>query len=105
MHAYLVCVLLESFINNHVYNLCLYTAGSLDAMKDLVAESSIMKTFHHSNVLPLLGVCIDYNDEDVLKIVIPFMTNGDLRNFLKDSRVSPNNTHEYPKVCKVAINK
>ena len=74
------------------------TASSLDAMKDLVAESAIMKTFHHPNVLPLLGVCIDCDDEDVLKIVIPFMVNGDLRNFLKNNRVSSNNAHEYPKV-------
>ena len=84
-------------------------ADSLDGIKDLIAESSIMKTFHHPNVLPLLGVCIDYDTEDVLKLVIPFMSNGDLRNFLKDSRVSPNNTHEYPEViiylfCKSYVN-
>ena len=87
------------------YDVCLYvyTAGSLDAMKDLVAESAIMKTFHHPNVLPLLGVCIDYDDEDILKIVMPFMANGDLKTFLKDSRVSPNNTHEYPKVCNMLL--
>ena len=80
------------------YATFLNIAGSLDAMKDLVAESTIMKTFHHPNVLPLLGVCIDYDDEDALKIVIPFMANGDLRNFLKTNRVSQNNTQEYPKV-------
>ena len=74
------------------------TAGSLDSMRDLVAETAIMKTFHHPNVMPLLGVCIDYDDEDVLKIIIPFMVNGDLRYFLKDNRVTPNNTHEYPEV-------
>ena len=67
-------------------------------MKDLVAESSIMKTFHHPNVLPLLGVCIDYDDEDVLKIVIPFMVNGDLRKFLQNQRVTPTNTYEYSEV-------
>jgi len=77
----------------------IYLAGSLDAMKDLVAESSIMKNFHHPNVLPLLGVCIDYDDEDIIKVIMPFMTNGDLKTFLKDSRVSPNNTQDYPKVC------
>ena len=77
----------------------LYTACSLGAMKDLVAESAIMKTFHHPNVLPLLGVCIDYNDQDMLKIIMPFMANGDLKTFLKDSRITPNNTQEYPKVC------
>ena len=75
-------------------------AESLDGMKNLIAESAIMKTFHHPNVLPLLGVCIDYDDEDVLKIVMPFMANGDLKTFLKDNRVEPNNTDEYPKVCK-----
>ena len=60
-----------------------------------------MKTFRHPNVLPLLGVCIDYADEDVLKIVIPFMVNRDLRNFLKNNRVAPNNTHEYPEVIAI----
>ena len=73
-------------------------AGSLDAIKDLMTESAIMKTFHHPSVLPLLGVCIDHDDEDVFKIVIPFMVNGDLKNFLKNNRVAPNNIHEYPKV-------
>ena len=77
----------------------IYTAGSLDAMKDLVAESSIMKNFNHPNVLPLLGMCIDYDDKDVLKVIMPFITNGDLKTFLKDSRVSPNNIQDYPEVC------
>jgi len=63
-----------------------------------VAETAIMKGFHHPNVLPLLGVCIDYDDDDMLKIVIPFMAHGDLRTFLKKNRVSLNNIHEYPKV-------
>ena len=75
-----------------------HTAGSLDAMKDLVAESAIMKTFHHPNVLPLLGVCIDYDDEDMLKIILPFMANGDMRTFLKNNRVTPNNTSQYSNV-------
>ena len=80
-----------------------YTAGSLDDMKDFVAETAVMKAFYHPNVLPLLGVCIDYDDEDVLKIVIPFMANGDLRHFLKDSRVSLSNIHEYPAVSIVTL--
>ena len=75
-----------------------YVAQSLDGMKDLVAESAIMKTFDHLNVLPLLGVCVDYDDEDVLKVVMPFMANGDLKTFLKNNRVAPSNTHEYSKV-------
>ena len=62
-----------------------------------------MKTFHHPNVLPLLGVCIDYDDEDVLKIVIPFMINGDLRSFLKNNCVTPNNILEYPEVIRIYV--
>ena len=72
-------------------------------MKDLVAESSIMKNFDHPNVLPLLGIRIDYDDEDVLKVVIPFMANGDLKMFLKNKRVAPSNTHEYSKVSSEPI--
>ena len=90
--SYFHNVLMSSLIS------LLAIAGSLDAIKDLMTESTIMKTFHHPNVLPLLGVCIDYDNEDVLKIVIPFMVNGDLKKFLKNNRVAPNNIHEYPKV-------
>ena len=74
-------------------------------MKDLVTESAVMRTFDHPNVLPLLGVCIDYDDVDVLKIIIPFMVNGDLRNYLKDHRVAPNNTHEYSEVRILSMHK
>ena len=95
-------VLLDAFVGNTGI-VCISIASSLDAMKDLVAESAIMKTFHHPNVLPLLGVCIDYDDEDVLKVVIPFMANGDLKAFLKDSRVSSNNTHDLPAVCNTML--
>ena len=83
--------------------ICLITVGNLDAMKDLVAESTIMESFHHPNVLPLLGVCIENDGEDVLKIIMPFMANGDLKTFLKQNRVSPNNTQEYPKVCNMTF--
>ena len=67
-------------------------------MKDLVAETAIMKSFHHPNILPLLGVCVDTDDEEVLKIVLPFMANADLKTFLKNNRVAPSNTHEFFKV-------
>jgi len=72
-------------------------------MKDLVAETATMKGFRHPNVLPLLGVCVDCDDDDVLKIIMPFMAHGDLKTFLKESRVSPNNTQEYPKVHVIAM--
>ena len=103
----MLCVLLKSFVTSVLLYIalcvCLITVGNLDAMKDLVAESTIMESFHHPNVLPLLGVCIENDGEDVLKIIMPFMANGDLKTFLKQNRVSPNNTQEYPKVCNMTF--
>lgn len=74
------------------------TACILNDMKDFMAESAVMKTFHHPNVLALLGVCVIEDDAEMLNTVLPFMANGDLKHFLKDNRVSPNNIHEYPMV-------
>jgi len=72
--------------------------SNLSAIKDLVAESEVMKQFDHPNVLPLLGVCVDPDDDDVFKVVLPFMANGDLRSFLKCNRVEPNKINELTNV-------
>ena len=74
---------------------CIISVPSLSALRDLVAESTVMKQFDHPNVLPLLGVCVDPNDDDVFKVVLPFMANGDLRNFLKNNRVEQNKIDEF----------
>ena len=59
-----------------------------------------MKNFSHPNVLQLLGVCVDLNNKDgsMLKVILPYMSNGDLRNFLKKNRVEPTNIRDFPKV-------
>ena len=67
-------------------------------MAELIAETATMKIFDHPNVLQLLGVCVDTNDDDMLRAVLPYMANGDLRNFLKQRRVDPANTSKFPKV-------
>ena len=67
-------------------------------MEGLVSEIATMKIFDHPNVLQLLGVCVDTNDDDILRAVLPYMANGDLRNFLKQRRVDPTNITEYAKV-------
>jgi len=69
--------------------------GNLSAIRGLVAESTVMKQFDHPNVLPLLGVCVDPDDDDVFKVILPLMTNGDLRTFLKYNRVEPNKIDEF----------
>ena len=67
-------------------------------MAELVAETATMKIFDHPNVLQLLGVCVDTNDDDMLKVVLPYMANGDLKNFLKQRRADSANISEFPTV-------
>ena len=67
-------------------------------MTELVAETAIMKLFDHPNVLELLGVCVDTNDDKMLRAVLPYMANGDLGNFLKQKRKDPMNISELANV-------
>ena len=64
-----------------------------------------MKNFDHSNVLQLLGVCVDISNDDgnMLKVILPFMSNGDLRSFLRMNRVEQNDIKHFPKVYVVNI--
>ena len=59
-----------------------------------------MKNFNHPNVLQLLGVCVDINHDNgsMLKVILPFMSNGDLRSFLRKNRVEQTDTQHFPKV-------
>ena len=68
-------------------------------MAELVAEAATMKLFNHPNVLKLLAVCVDSNDDEMLRVVLPYMENGDLNDFLKQNRVDPVNISEYKNVC------
>ena len=68
-------------------------------MAELVAETATMKLFNYPNVLQLLGVCVDPNDDEMLRVVLPYMPNGDLNNFLKQRRANPANTSEFANVC------
>ena len=45
-----------------------------------------MLDFDHPNVLQLIGVCFDTNDSLPL-IILPYMSNGDLKSFLIKKRV------------------
>lgn len=78
----------------------LFVAVSLDSLRDLVAETAVMKNFDHPNVLSLLGVCVDLNNSDgsMLKVILPFMENGDLRSFLRKNRVEKTDIKHFPKV-------
>ena len=96
-------VLFFHFPNTYIRT-CTYTvATSLDSLRDLVAETAIMKNFNHPNVLQLLGVCVDLNSDDgsVLKVLLPLMSNGDLRTFLRKNRVEQTDIKHFPKVKKM----
>ena len=43
-----------------------------------------MKDFHHPNVMSLIGVCLDAGPG--VSIVMPFMANGSLLDYLKKER-------------------
>jgi len=56
-----------------------------------------MAYFDHPNVLSMVGLCVDV-DFLSIDIVLPFMSNGDLRTFLKSQRVEHGNVSVFPEV-------
>ncbi|CAI8017445.1 Tyrosine-protein kinase Mer [Geodia barretti] len=58
---------------------------SNEQLDSFMAESLIMKDFQHSHVLSLLGVCLDAPDAPPY-IVLPFMANGSVKEYLKQKR-------------------
>ena len=56
-----------------------------------------MKDFQHPNILGLTGVCFDTPD-GVPFIILPFMANGSLKDYLKSKRTHVTNVDTLPKV-------
>ena len=59
----------------------LFTATDVEG---LVAEIVKMKDFQHSNVMSLIGVCLDAGPG--VSIIMPFMANGSLLDYLRKER-------------------
>ena len=57
-----------------------------------------MKDFSHTHILGLLGVCFDSPDLSPY-IVLPFMANGNMKDYLKSKRVHIMDVDTYPEVC------
>ena len=55
-------------------------------VQGLVEEVMKMQAFHHSHVMPLIGVCLDGGAGPA--IVMPYMANGSLLNYLRKERGS-----------------
>ncbi len=45
-------------------------------------EALVMKRFDHENVLKLLGISVSENQQP--RVVLPFMSNGDLLSYICD---------------------
>lgn len=59
----------------------------MDELDLFIAESIIMRRFKHQNVLSLVGVSVGIENELVLPyIILPFMANKDLKQYLRCKR-------------------
>ena len=66
--------------------MCIYYTATFSTkdISGLVEESLKMKAFQHTNVLSLIGVCIDAGAAPYL--VMPYMLNGSLLSYLRKER-------------------
>ena len=56
-----------------------------------------MKNFNHPHVLKLLGVCVPSHENPM--VVLPYMSNGDLRSYVKDKKKVCKTNTENVKTC------
>ena len=61
----------------------IFEQGEID---EIMEESLKMKHFDHQNILSLIGVCIEATPAPY--IVMPYMSNGSLLEFLRKERVN-----------------
>ena len=73
------------------------TQGMYRELKAFIEESALMCSFNHPHVLGMVGICLDTAQSPYL--LLPYMTNGDLRTFLRNKRGSSKDSDDgYPEV-------
>ena len=67
----------------------------MDELNLFISESVIMKNFEHRNVLGLIGVSVGVHDDIAIPyIILPYMANGDLKEYLQYKRSEAENNPE-----------
>ena len=81
-------------VNPVMYIVLHFTHTDLSSKQELQSflnESLLMKEFDHPNIVGLLGVCFDTPD-GYPYLILPFMGNGNIQDYLKNNRIHPTNT-------------
>ena len=86
-----------SFHESLNYNRFFTDLSSHEEVEAFFAESFVMKDFKHPNVLDLTGVCFDTPD-GIPYIILPYMANGSLKDYLKRKRVHVTDVDTFPEV-------
>ena len=69
---------------------------TLKDLESFLEECSRMQHFSHPNVLSLIGVSFDKDDNPAM--VLPYISNGDVKAYLLSQRVSENDVDTFPPV-------
>ena len=77
-------------------NCPLASTSTLKDVQCFLEECCKMRDLNHPNVLSLVGVSFD--EENNPAMILPFMSNGDVKTYLISQRVSENNADTFPPV-------
>ena len=70
----------HQYINVKLLHFAVQVQLSNQIIEDLLMEAIIMRKFNHLNVLNMLGISV-YEQKPC--IILPLMSNGDLKKYLK----------------------